>query len=491
MIGRQQRWQEDLFVAGPLGDLIPDDHILKRIDRILDLSWLREEVRDLYCEINGRPSIDPEAAVRLMLAGLFQNITKDRQLMREAQVNLAIRWFAGYRLHEKIPDHSALTKIRGRWGEERFRSIFDRTVGQCAEAGLVSGETVHIDATLIRADVSWESLVERHVDRVIEENVGQEQDTNGEDEDDRRGRSSSPSVLSRTNRPKKISTTDPEATLATAHKFSRMEPCYKQHTAVDDERGVIVDVHVTTGEMSEGKQLLEQIERIEHRTGRHMETATADAAYAHGSNYGAMESRGTEAIVPPQASSAKQKTIPLSQFRYDEKNRVVRCPAGKIMEHPARTAKGWMYHARTSDCQACALRSRCLPPTARRRMVQIVDHYPSLLRARRRHARKDERWRILYRRHRSIVEGVHGESKTQHGLHRAARRRRWNVAIQCYLTATVINLKRLAKAMSPRALVEWLVRVVDAVLQSFGDRTFGVDHKSTLKPRQTLFLHRT
>ena len=121
MIGTQKRWQEDLFVAGPLSSLIPEDHILKQVDKVLDLSWLRKEVADLYCSSNGRPSIDPEAAVRLMLAGFFQGVVQDRKLMREAQVNLAIRWFAGYRLDEKLPDHSSLTKIRQRWGVERFK----------------------------------------------------------------------------------------------------------------------------------------------------------------------------------------------------------------------------------------------------------------------------------------------------------------------------------------------------------------------------------
>ena len=94
---KTDRWQEDLFVAGPLRDLIPGDHILKRVDAVLDLSWLHEEVRDCYCQDNGRPSIDPESALRLMLAGFFQGIVHDRKLMREAQVNLAIRWFAGDR----------------------------------------------------------------------------------------------------------------------------------------------------------------------------------------------------------------------------------------------------------------------------------------------------------------------------------------------------------------------------------------------------------
>jgi len=112
VIGTQDRWQEDLFVAGPLSQLIPNDHILKQVDKVLDLSWLRNEVTDTYSLTMGRPSIDPESALRLMLAGYFQGIVHDRKLMREAQVNLAIRWFAGFRLHETLPEHSSLTKIR-------------------------------------------------------------------------------------------------------------------------------------------------------------------------------------------------------------------------------------------------------------------------------------------------------------------------------------------------------------------------------------------
>jgi transposase len=86
-------------------ELIPDDYILVRVDRVLDLSWLREEVKECYCADNGRPGIDPEAAVRLMLAGLLLGLVHDRKLLRETQVNVAIRWFAGFGLTEPLPDH--------------------------------------------------------------------------------------------------------------------------------------------------------------------------------------------------------------------------------------------------------------------------------------------------------------------------------------------------------------------------------------------------
>src|SRR6186713_2735191 len=119
----------------------------------------------------GRPGIDPEAAMRLMLAGFLLGIVHDRRLMREAQVNIAIRWFAGFGLHERLPDHSSLTRIRQRWGAERFRRIFERTVQACVAAKIAKGEIVHVDASLIRADVSWESLAVRHVDAMSEANA--------------------------------------------------------------------------------------------------------------------------------------------------------------------------------------------------------------------------------------------------------------------------------------------------------------------------------
>src|SRR3954463_14764957 len=121
MLGRKERDQLELLITGSLRQLLPDDHILARVDRVLDLSWLRDEVADLYCSDNGRPGIDPEVAVRLMLAGFLLGLVHDRRLMREAHVNIAIRWFVGYGLHEVLPDHSSLTRIRQRWGAERFR----------------------------------------------------------------------------------------------------------------------------------------------------------------------------------------------------------------------------------------------------------------------------------------------------------------------------------------------------------------------------------
>jgi len=434
MLGTQKRWQEDLFVAGTLSSLIPDDHILKQVDKVLDLSDLPKEVSDLYCETNGRPSIAPEAAVRLMLAGFFQGIVHDRKLMREAQVNIAIRWFAGYRLDEKLPDHSSLTKIRQRWGPERFKQIFLKTLQSCIDANLVNGETVHVDATLIRADVSWESLTTKHAETVIKENASEKDKPKG------RGRPSK-----KPPKPKKLSTTDPDATMSTSCQSVRMEPSYKQHGAVDDAYGVIVDIDVTTGQDSEGSQLPNQIKRIEANTGMEIKTLAADAGYAHGKNYQHLEEKNIDAIIPPQAEHSKPKRIPARRFKYDAKNKIVKCPTGKILTRRFENEQGWTYRTSAKDCCNCKLRKRCLSEKSASRVIMISNGYEAMLRARKRHRNRDRKFKRTYVRHRWKIEGMHGEAKTQHGLRRAVRRGLANVSIQAYLTAAVINLKRLAK----------------------------------------------
>lgn len=447
---RRSWGQEELFVAGPLAELVPADHVLRRIDAVLDLGWLHDEVRDAYCQENGRPSIDPESALRLMLAGFVESVVHDRTLMRRAQTDLALRWFAGYRLDEALPDHSSLTRIRQRWGAVRFKRIFQRVVADCVRAGLVKGDVVHVDATLIRADVSWESLTTQHAERMIEANAASEE---ADDEPPRAAPGGT------TSKPKRRSTTDPEASLATSNRGHHLEPSYKQHTAVDDHAGIIVDVAVETGEANEGKQLLAQIARIEQNTGVAIHTVTADGGYAHAANYAALENTLRTAIIPPQRSGTRapgKQRIPARRFKYDPRRDRVTCPAGKALERkgPATAQNGHFYRARACDCQACPLRERCIAPSAKVRSILILEDYPALLRARRKHQRGwDDITRELYRRHRWHVEGAHGRAKSYHGLRRAIRRGLSNIHIQSCLAATAMNLKKLA---AHRAAVRFL-----------------------------------
>jgi len=437
MLGKKDR-QERLVMIGGLRSLLPDDHILVKVQRVLDLSWLRAEVQDAYCLDNGKPSIDPEAALRLMLAGFLLGIVHDRELLREAQVNLAIRWFAGYALDETLPHASNLTRLRQRWGQDRFRRIFERTVHDCVAAGLVKGQTLHVDGTLIRANVSWESLTTEHVRRVWDANEEAEESDHEQDPPPTAAGATQP------DKAKKRSRTDPDATMTTARRDQRLEPSYKEHVAVDDEAGVVVAVQLTTGEVNEGRQLPALLVEAEANTGRAPETVTADGGYAHPANYELLEARKIEAVIPPSLTKGRAVRWPLARFKYDAKHHVVRCPGGKMLTRRTRVKNGWVYRASRATCQGCPLFSQCVPATAKARMVLIVDGYEALLRVRRRWRRRGAKERHLYGRHRWRVEGAHAEAKQRHGMRRAVRWGLANVAIQVYLTAAVMNLKRLA-----------------------------------------------
>lgn len=448
MLGRKERGQLEFFVCGSLRDLVPDDHVLARVDRVLELSWLREEVAELYTRDVGRPGIDPEAAVRLMLAGFLLGIVHDRRLMREAQVNLAIRWFAGFGLHEQLPDHSSLTRIRQRWGAERFRRIFERTVKACVAAGIAKGEIVHADASLIRADVAWESLAVRHVDAMTAANGDGEQSL----EDERRLRDSK-----KTGKFKKVCLTDPDATMATTGRNRRLEPSYKQHGVVDDVFGVVLDVEVTTGETNEGEELLARLDAVEETTGAEIATVTADAGYAYAKIFGGLERRGIAGVIPTKAEPIRSP-VPLRRFRYDARHDVLKCPRGKTLRAGKPVKHGRFFYAKARDCRRCDLAALCLSKGRANKAVVIGDDYPALLRARRRRERWSEEYQRLYQRHRWRSEGFHGEAKTWHGLARAVRRGLQNMRIQAFLTAAAINLKRLAAALVLMLLAAFAAR---------------------------------
>lgn len=436
MLERRSCEQLEFFLCGSLRDLVPDDHVLARVGRVLDLSWLHDEVAEVYTPAVGRPAIDPEAALRLMLAGFLLGIVHDRRLMREAQVNLAIRWFAGFGLRDRLPDHSSLTRIRQRWGADRFRRIFERTVNACIQAGIAKGEVVHVDASLIRADVSWDSLVVRHVDAIAATNGDPQQD----EEELLQARNSK-----KTGKFKKFCLTDPEASMATNGRNRRLEPSYKQHGVVDDQVGVVLDVEVTTGEVNEGDPFLDRLDAVAALTGTAIKTVTADAGYAYAKLYAGLEDRHITAVIPAKAEPIRSP-VPMRRFRYDAVNDVLKCPRGKKLKAGRAIKHGRFFTSRARDCRGCNLAHLCLSKGRVNKAVVLGDHYPALLRARRRRERWSQEDRDLYQRHRWRSEGYHGEAKTWHGLARAVRRGLQNMRIQAFLTAAAVNLKRLAAA---------------------------------------------
>src|SRR5215471_10848748 len=163
MMGRLKGNHSQLFYEFNLDDVVPADHLVRQIDAVLDLSWVHGELAPHYPSI-GRPSIDPELMIRMLIVGYIFAIRSERALCREVKVNLAYRWFCGLSIEDQVPDHSAFSRVRNERFRDRdiFRRVFERVVETCIKAGLVGGEGFAVDASLIVADANKQRSIPGH-----------------------------------------------------------------------------------------------------------------------------------------------------------------------------------------------------------------------------------------------------------------------------------------------------------------------------------------
>lgn len=455
MIEKPRKQMDLMWVCYP-DEMVPADHLLRKIEAVVDLSWVEEATAHLYHAELGRPGWHPEVILKLFLVRHLLNIPSYRALMRQAQSDLAIRWFLGCPPSEKVPDHSTISRTLERWGLELFVALFKRALRQCVDAGLVDGSVLHFDGTLMRADVSWQSLYREVVA--------------GEPEGGKSGKRQ-PGRPAKKKLGKKKSRTDPDCSMATARKNQPLQPCYKHHIATDDQAGVVVAVVTTTGETNEGTVFEELLEQAEANTGVVPDAATGDTGYASAKNYALLEAQGSQAVIPPQRT-ARSKHLPKSRFKVNRRKQRAKCPAGRAMK-ARRTPDGTVVY-RGQGCGDCALNKRCLSEKVTVRTIAVGPDDEAWVRAQRKHLRGwDDEFKELYDRHRGLAEGVNGQLKESLQLRRARWRGLWKAQVQAYLAATALNLKKLAEAkweqqqaakraaIGLQRAVEWLLRAAD------------------------------
>ena len=377
MMGRGPGGQKQLFYSFNLDDHVPTDHLLRGIDRCLDLSELRQQLAPFYSH-TGRPSVDPELMVRMLLIGYSFGIRSERRLCEEVHLNLAYRWFCRLGLEDMVPDHSTFSKNRhGRFREsDAFRLVFESVVDRCMKAGLVGGEGFAVDASLIEADanrsrsMAREAVADlrdpRHATRAVREYL-QALDAQGEP--------GTPAAS--------ISPTDPAArwTAVGGPAFY----AYSTNYLVDVRAGIIVDVEATPAwRPAELNATRTMIERVEQRFDLKPERLIGDMAYGTADFLGWMvHEKAIEPHVPVWDKTQRQDdTLSSSDFKWDEQADEYRCPQGqplrkewRIFKRP-RThitkANTVIYHAGQAACSNCPLKARCCPNTPRRKIARSI-----------------------------------------------------------------------------------------------------------------------
>jgi transposase len=437
-----------------LESCVAEDHFLRRIDRVLELSFVRELTAACYADGKGRPSIDPEVFFRMQLVAYFNGITKDRRLCEEVRYNLAYRWFCRLSLSDDAPEHSSLTRIRDRLGEAIFESVFRQLVEQCKQKGLVKVDCrVLTDATLVEADASLDSLIHNDPDQAKKE--AEARRPRGLVDHTNQHRLSNKTHTSRT---------DPEATMC-QKRGSPRHLKYKVHQTIDADSRIILDTEVTTGARHDSQPYLEQLQRVEERYNITIREATADRGYGSAEIIKALKKKGTQTYIPLWNRRVGRNTGEAAGLVYERDSDRIRCAAGKYLYPSA--GDYWnrtRYASLPGQCRDCPMASTCAAsnrPTAphirfvlRPNDQDIFDEVE---------AQMDDpvfKKRVSERMWKS--EGLFAEAKQYHGLLRARYRGRAKVQIQAYLSAIVQNLKRLLFPLYCWLLTCWRRRMRDA-----------------------------
>ena len=450
MLGTQ-KVHARLFYEFDLETHIPADHLLRGIDRFLDLSDLHEEMRCFYSH-TGRPSIDPELMIRMLVVGCVMGLRSERLLCQEVHLNLAYRWFCRLGLEDKVPDHSSFSKLRhGKFRDsDIFRHIFERVVAQCISHGLVGGQGFAVDASLISADVQkqsssrqdkWDAVaidptdapraVREYLDTLDEEAFG----------------AATPV------KPKFTAHADPASQWTAARKGPAFF-AYSDNYLIDTDHAIIMDVEATRSvRQAEVGSTLTMLDRTAERFGLRPEWLVADTAY--GSEESLVELVLKRQILPfiPVIDKGERidGTLSRSDFTWDDENDRYICPAGKDLRHRRRNysdrdristeMKPRKYRATKADCQACHLKAQCCPNSDTRSLqrgkYEVVRDFARRCTA--------SAFNDTAQKRRKKVEMLFAHLKRILGLNRLRLRGPLGVKDEFTLAATAQNLRKLAK----------------------------------------------
>lgn len=363
MMGMLETDQRRFFYDFCLDDAVPADHLVRKIDAVLDFGWLRPALTACYSH-TGRPSVDPELMLRMLILGYVFAIRSERQLCSEVQVNLAYRWFCRLGLEDAVPDHSVFSRARhGRFGEvEIFRLTFEQVVETCIAEGLVGGRAFSVDASFVKADVNQLKQVPGdepiawprpdQASRAVAEYLRSLDRELGEGE--KAGKRKKP--------PKAISLTDPQAAWVAKRKV-RPIFAYDANYLIDNKLGIIVDAEGTrVNRIEENRVALSMIERVRRRFDLKPKRLAADTAYGNARTLKSLVERGIEPHIPVvDHSTHRGGLFSRADFRYDEGRDVYICPGGKTLKTTGRVSEGTTlkYLASKTDCSRCALKSQC------------------------------------------------------------------------------------------------------------------------------------
>lgn len=454
MMGRREVEQGQFFYSFDLDKVVPADHLVRRIDGVLDLSWVHKELAPYYSH-TGRPSIDPVLMIRMLLVGYVFAIRSERQLCSEVQVNLAYRWFCQLGIEDEIPDHSVFSRAR----HERFREsdalrrVFEGVVARCIAAGLVGGEAFSVDASLIKADVdkkkripgdqpiAWPKAEE--ASRAVREYLMALDAARSNEADNDRDNDGSSGSSSRSKPAKEVSLTDPQAAWVTRPGINPFF-AYDANYLIDNKAGIIVDAEGTrANRVREIAVTKAMIERVKTRFDLKPQRLAADTVYSAARLLKWLIDRGITPHVPVWDKSPRPDgKFSRADFTFDRERNLYICPGGAELTSTGNVDQHRIlyYRANRNDCSTCSLKPTCTTAIVRKVTRDIDEDVRERVRA----LAKTEVFQQS-RRERKKIEMRFAHMKRIFKLDRLRLRGLSGAKDEVLLTATAQNLRRLAK----------------------------------------------
>lgn len=445
MQGKKEQ-SSKFFYDVTLEKLVPQDHIIRKIDEALNLEFLYRETERYYSH-EGKPSIDPVVLFKIYIIGYFFGISSERQLFRDIQVNLAYRWYLGYDIDEDIPNHSIMTKSRYRFPREVFEHLFKRIIHECKKQGLISGDYYFLDSSLIRANASKDSYRAKLKDAseyLTDLQDAEENETvqySGKVFD---GKTDPEKMGKRRNRKKKNdafeSRTDPDAEII-SRPGKGTYPSYKAHLCVDRKNRVITAIDGSKASDDDMSKIHDLYISSLFVIGKKPKVITADSHYGGIESLKYFQDQKIETCISPRISDNLNGKYRNTDFKIINDGKDLCCPKGHLSTHKTNHRYRIQYTWPKTVCDACTTKEKCTNSENGR----LVSFYQGSYFFNAASLTKSTRGRKLLRARQIIVEGVIGESKTWHLMGRCKYRGLEQFKIQLLITASVVNLKRLVQ----------------------------------------------
>jgi transposase len=469
--------------------MVPEDHLLRRIAAVVDFSLVNHLLADCYSQRFGRPAKEPEMMVKLVLLE-FLNDLSDVRLAEELRVNVAMRWFAGLDAIDPSVDDTTLVVFRRRIGLEKCRQVFEQVLAQCVAHGLVPGRRAAADCTHVLADAAvpgkheflW--VLYQHLERSLHRaapvaslpptpprpwrcslgdlpkvmaeqreqlagliTIAEEALTATGDAELARDLDLARHCLQQHTgaRPQDVIGAVTDADARVGHTSAHQSFCgYRVSTLLDADSGILMAVEVQRGNGREAAALLDLVDAHTAITARPPAALSADKAYDDGELRRQLYRRGVQVAIPLRRQRSPTRLFLNERFSYDRINQTMTCPAEKVTSThrrgPSRDRSRLVFIFDAADCRGCLLQPRCTTSRKAGRRVMVSDYREEHERA----LAKTEEYALLLRA-RSRIEPKHAEAKRFHGMRRARYRGLIKMQLQAYLTATILNVKRMTR----------------------------------------------